>query len=44
MELRYTIVTLSDQVGFESTYGYFLVYVLHLYLFGVVLAIFEKVR
>ena len=42
MELHYRIVLPSVQVEFESTYGYFLVYRLHLCIFKVILEIFEE--
>ena len=43
-ELHYKIVIPSAQVEFEGTYGHVLVYRWHLYVFEVVLVIFEKGR
>ena len=42
MELYYKTVILSAQVGFEGTYGHVLVHRWNLYVFEVVLVIFEK--
>ena len=42
MELHYKIVILSAQVGVEGTYGHVLVHGWYLYVFEVVLLIFEK--
>ena len=42
MELHYKTVIPSAQVGFEVTYGHGLIHRLNLYVFGVVLDIFDK--